>query len=188
MLWTLMGEDSYEKRTSKIKRIYFYVFLQGYFHVYFSQSIVSALSLQCMGLLSWSRIRLQCRKPRLNSWVRKICWRRDRLPNQVFLGFPDGSASKESACNVGDLSSIPVKDLLEKRTAVFWPGEFHGLYSPGEGNGNPLQQSCLENPMDGGAWWAAVHGVTTSRTRLSDFTFTFHFHALESCKESDTTK
>ena len=49
----------------------------------------------------------------------------------------------------------------------------------GEGTGDPLQYSCLENPMDGGAWWAAVHGVAKSRTRLSDFTFTFHFHALE---------
>ena len=49
----------------------------------------------------------------------------------------------------------------------------------GEGNGTPLQYSCLENPMDRGAWWAAVHGVRKSRTRLSDFTFTFHFHALE---------
>ena len=49
----------------------------------------------------------------------------------------------------------------------------------GEGNGTPLQYSCLENPMDGGAWWATVHGVVKSRTRLSDFTFTFHFHALE---------
>ena len=49
----------------------------------------------------------------------------------------------------------------------------------GEGNGSPLQYSCLENPMDGGAWYAAVHGVAKSRTRLSDFTFTFHFHALE---------
>ena len=49
----------------------------------------------------------------------------------------------------------------------------------GEGNGTPLQYSCLENPMDGGAWWVAVHGVTKSRTRLNDFTFTFHFHALE---------
>ena len=49
----------------------------------------------------------------------------------------------------------------------------------GEGDGTPLQYSCLENPIDGGAWWAAVHGVTRSRTRLSDFTFTFHFHALE---------
>ena len=49
----------------------------------------------------------------------------------------------------------------------------------GEGNGTPLQHSCLENPMDGGAWWAAVHGVAKSWTQLSDFTFTFHFHALE---------
>ena len=49
----------------------------------------------------------------------------------------------------------------------------------GEGNGTPLQYSCLENPMDGGAWWAAVHGIAKGRTRLSDFTFTFHFHALE---------
>ena len=48
-----------------------------------------------------------------------------------------------------------------------------------EGNGTPLQYSCLENPMDGGAWWAAVHGVAKSRTWLSDFTLTFHFHALE---------
>ena len=49
----------------------------------------------------------------------------------------------------------------------------------GEGNGTPLQYSCLENPMGGGAWWAAVHGVAKSWTRLSDFTFTFHFDALE---------
>ena len=48
-----------------------------------------------------------------------------------------------------------------------------------EGNGTPLQYFCLENPMDGGAWWAAAHGVAESWTRLSDFTFTFHFHALE---------
>ena len=47
--------------------------------------------------------------------------------------------------------------------------------SSGEGNGNPLQYSCLENPMDGGAWWAIVHGVMKSQTRSSDFTFTFHF-------------
>ena len=49
----------------------------------------------------------------------------------------------------------------------------------GEGNGNPLQYSCLENPMDRGAWYAAVHGVTRSWIQLSDFTFTFHFHAFE---------
>ena len=49
----------------------------------------------------------------------------------------------------------------------------------GEGDGTPLQFSCLENPVDGGAWWAAVHGVAKSRTRLSDFPFTFHFPALQ---------
>ena len=49
----------------------------------------------------------------------------------------------------------------------------------GEGNGTPLQYSCLENPMDGGAWKAVVHGVAEGQTRLSDFAFTFHFHALE---------
>ena len=70
--------------------------------------------------------------------------------------FPGGSEIKASACNVGDLGSIP------------------GLgRSPGEGKGNPLQYSCLENPMDRGAWWATVHGVAKSRTRLSDFTSTF---------------
>ena len=73
-----------------------------------------------------------------------------------FLGFPAGSEVKGPACNAGDLGSIPG---LER--------------SPGEGNGNPLQYSCLENPMDRGAWWATVHRVAKSRTRLSDFTFTF---------------
>ena len=63
-----------------------------------------------------------------------------------------------SARNAGDLGSIP------------------GLgSSPGEGNGNPLQYSCLENPKNGGAWYATVHGVIKSWTRLSDFTFTFTF-------------
>ena len=56
---------------------------------------------------------------------------------------------------------------------------YFSLSCIGEGDGNPLQCSCLENPMDGGAWWAAVHGVVKSQTWLSDFTFTFHFHALE---------
>ena len=63
---------------------------------------------------------------------------------------------KASACNAGDLGSIPGSGR-----------------SPGEGNGNPLQYSCLENPMDGGAWWATVHGVTKSWIQLSDLTFTF---------------
>ena len=56
---------------------------------------------------------------------------------------------------------------------------YFSLSCIGEGNGNPLQYSCLENLMDGGAWWAAVHGAAKSRIRLSIFTFTFHCHALE---------
>ena len=61
-------------------------------------------------------------------------------------------------------------DLLNCRT-------LYGV--PGESDGTTLQYSCLENPMDGGAWWAAVHGVTKSQTQLSDFPFTFHLYALE---------
>ena len=66
-------------------------------------------------------------------------------------GFPGDSDGKESACNAGDLGLIP--------------GSGRSL---GEGNGNPLQYSCLENPMDRGAWQATVHGVTKNQTRLSD--------------------
>ena len=57
--------------------------------------------------------------------------------------------------------------------------DFYSVLGTQEGNGTPLQYSCLENPMDGEAWWAAVRGVAKSWTRLSDFTFTFHFDALE---------
>ena len=77
------------------------------------------------------------------------------------------------------LGLFPVFDCV----ACFWIlscellGNIKYIY--GEGNRTPLQYSCLENPMDGGAWWAIVHGVAKSQTRLSDFTFTFHFHALE---------
>ena len=69
------------------------------------------------------------------------------------MGFPGGSEVKASASHVGDLGLIPGSGR-----------------SPGEGNGNPLQYSCLENPMDGGVWWATVHGVAKSRKRLSDLT------------------
>ena len=65
-------------------------------------------------------------------------------------GFPGGSDDKESACNSGDLGLIPEAER-----------------SPGEGNGYPLQYSCLENSMDRGAWWATVHGVAKSQTPLS---------------------
>ena len=89
-------------------------------------------------------------RPRFDSWVRKICWRRDRLPTPVFLGFPCVSAGKESACNAGDLGLIPG---LER--------------SPGEETGYLLQYSCLENSMG-----CTVHGAATSWTQPSDF----HFH------------
>ena len=65
-------------------------------------------------------------------------------------------------------------DIVEVYPSLTWFS-----VESGEGNGDRLQHSCLENPMDGGAWWAAVHGVSKSRTRLNNFTFTFHFHALE---------
>ena len=77
------------------------------------------------------------------------------LSHPLLTDFPGGPDSKASVYNAGDLGSIP------------------GLgRSPGEGNGNPLQDYCLENPMDRGAWEATAHGVAKSRTRLSDFAFT----------------
>ena len=78
----------------------------------------------------------------LDSWVRKIPWRRDRLPSPVFFGFPCGSAGKESACNAGELGWIPPLGR-----------------SSGEGKGNPLQNSGLENSMN-----CIVHGVAKSGT------------------------
>ena len=69
------------------------------------------------------------------------------------MGFPGGSEVKASAWNAGDPGLIPGSGR-----------------SPGEGNGNPLQYSCLENPMEGEVWWAIVHGVAKRRTRLSEFT------------------
>ena len=72
------------------------------------------------------------------------------------------------------------KNSVERFLRNFKDRVFLGMaLSWGEGNGTPLQYSCLENPMDGGAWWAAVHGVARSRTQLSYFTFTFHLHAWE---------
>ena len=72
------------------------------------------------------------------------------------MGFPGGSDGK--ACHLGDPGPIPGSGRC-----------------PGEGNGKPFQYSCLENSMDGGAWWATVHGVTKSRKQLSDFTSSLHF-------------
>ena len=76
------------------------------------------------------------------------------VQTMVESGFAGGSDGKVSACSAGD------------------PGLIPGLgISSGEGNGNPLQYSCPENPLDGGTWWATVHGVAKSQTRLNDFTF-----------------
>ena len=96
------------------------------------------LSLGLPWQLIWYRIHLQCRRPQFNSWFGKIHWRRNRLPTPVFLGFPCGSAGKESACNATDLGLIS------------------GLgRSPGEGKGFALQYSGLENSMD-----CRVYGFT----------------------------
>ena len=78
------------------------------------------------------------------------------LKKNIYVNIRIGSDGKASAYNAGDPGSIPGSGR-----------------SSGEGNGTPLQYSCLENLMDGEAWWAAVHGVAKSWTRLSDFTFTF---------------
>ena len=129
--------------------------------------------------LRWYRICLQCRRPAFDTWVGKIPWRRAWQPTPVFLpgespghrslvgcrlwgytesdmtevtwqqhqqqGFPGGSDIRQSACNVGN------------------PGSISGWRrAPGEGNGYPLQYSCLENSMDRGAWLATVNGVTKS--------------------------
>ena len=86
-----------------------------------------------------------CKALEFDSWVGKICWRRDRLPTPVFLGFPGDSAGKESTCNVGDLGSIPGL----------------GRY-PGEGQSYPLQYSGLENSIG-----CILHGIAKSQTILS---------------------
>ena len=87
----------------------------------------------------------------------------------LLFDFPGGSDSKESAYNAVDPGLIPGSGR-----------------SPGEGNGNPLQCSCLENPMDGGAWWATIHGVAKSRTQLSNLT-SLHFvvwqKQIQNCEE-----
>ena len=91
-------------------------------------------------------------RPWFSSWVGKICWRRDRLPTPIFLGFPGGSAGKESAYNVGDLGNLGLIPGLGR--------------SSGEGNGYPFQYSGLENFMD-----SIVHGITKSQTWLSNIHF-----------------
>ena len=101
------------------------------------------------------RKRRRGRKKKVRNMPKPLCI---SIYTHIIGGFPGGSEDKASACNAGDPGSIP------------------GLgRSPGEGNGNPLQYSCLENPMDRGAWRATVYRVAKSRTRLSDFTHTHTF-------------
>ena len=96
---------------------------------------------------------------------------------------PAWSGSGESSLTgLQTATSLLCAHMEERETRsslmyLFFFDSSHGMC--GEGNGTPLQYSCLENPMDGGAWRAAVHGVARSQTRLGNFTFTFHFHALE---------
>jgi len=96
------------------------------------------------------------------TWVWSLVWEDQ--------GFPGGLAGKVSTCNEGDLGSIPGSGR-----------------SPGEENGTPLQYSCLENPMDGGAWEAAVHGVVKSRTWLSEFTSLHFWEDLEKGKATHSS-
>ena len=77
------------------------------------------------------------------------------------MDFPGGLEAKNPPVNVGDARDVGLIPGFER--------------FPGGGHGNPLQYSCLENPRDGGAWWVPVYGIAQSRTRLSDFTFTFTF-------------
>ena len=141
------------------------LFLNNFFKIYLLCFLFLSFSFlfRLPWWLSWERIRLQWGRPGFILWVRKIPWRRESLPTPVFwprefhglfhgvaksqtrlriwdfpiaqMSFPGGSDGKASACSARDLGSIPG-----------WGR------SPGEGSGNPLQYSCLENPTDGGAW------------------------------------
>ena len=135
---------------------------------------------------------MHCRRPGFDPWIRKIPWKRKWWPILVFL---PGECHGQKSLVGYSLWSRRELDMTEQLTLThfifrlkssFMFFKYKFIYFiwrlitlHGEGNGTPLQYSCLENPMDGGAWWAAVHGVAKSRTRLSHFTFTFHFHALE---------
>ena len=116
------------------------------------------LALGCLSFWSWTDepfVFLEV-NPITVVWFANIfSYSKGVFSSYLWFPFSGGSDVKASACSVGDLGSI------------LGSGRF-----PGEGNGNPLQYSCLENPMDGGAWWATVHGVAKNRTQPNDFTLT----------------
>ena len=137
-----------------------------------------------------------CKRPRFGSWVEKICWRRERLPSPVFLGFPVGSAGKESTCNVGDLGSIPGlgkipwrRERLSTPVLLGFPGGSAGKEStcnagdlglipgsersPGEGNSYTIQYSGLANSVD-----CTVRGVTKSQTQTERLHFRLYLRML----------
>ena len=131
---------------------------------YGNPSLCHILYLSSQRVLLWLRLWFFCCcfKVKLISSVALVTGLQQNDSVYIFFlilfhySFPGGSDGKASAYNAGDPS------LIRRR-------------SSGEGNGNPLQYSCLENPMDRGAWWATVHGVAKSRKALSDFTFTYFF-------------
>ena len=104
------------------------------------------------------------------TFYRKMKWRRQWHPTPVLL--PGKSHGRRSLVGCSSRGRKEL-DATERLHIHF------SLSCIGEGNGSPLQCSCLENPMDRGAWWAAVHGVAKGQTQLSNFTFTSHFHVLE---------
>ena len=133
---------------------------------------------------------IQCRRPQFDSWVGKTCWRRDRLPIPISLGFPCGSAGKESTCNAGGPGSIPgsgsspgegigyplqyswasLVALVVKNPPSMWQTwvQSLGWEEPlEEGLATPSSILAWIIPMDRGAWWATVRGVAKSRTQLS---------------------
>ena len=142
-------------------------------------------------------------RPQFDSWVWKIHWRRDRLPTPVFLGFPSGSAGKESGYNAGDLGSTPG---LERSTGEenSYPLQYSGLEnlpantgdvglipwsggSPAKGNGNPLQDSCQGNTMHRGAWGGyspqGHRGLDTTwqlNSSMVDYQFILHHEGWRS--------
>ena len=99
-------------------------------------------------------------------------------PGGVLLHRVFSSSGKKPSCWI-KLPSRPPNPSVTSHENMLFLNKVTLCQPRGEGNGTPLQYCCPENPMDRGAWWAAVHGVAKSQTRLSDFTFTFHLYALE---------
>ena len=149
---------------------YFILFVTFFLVFNFDMNIMTLSSLCYFDTLTWhtvshlwlryfvhfSHFTLPISTPTPGSWSTFAGQRGKPITHQYIEGFPDGSDSERVCLQCGRPGSIP------------WSGR-----SPGEGNGNPLQCSCLENPTDGGAWQATVPGVPRSPTRLSNFTFIF---------------